>query len=317
MRVTTANTTPVPANTPDSAESGRTPGSNSRPPSPVSKGALGQLDSYREASGTIEHSPAIQRFQGSLAENLNSALIARFNKKISAATSFDDFANLFDANGIAGLKPNVQEKLFPAATFGLVKKLNTELATTPAAADVLRRSVTGLARVTVEDFRAAGMSVAASKLPVVPRNEQQSVFDHILDTVGPLSSSTRSKTLTSLASNIFKSLAPGRGDRGAESIDLGRQNLKKVLSGVARLDNAQQKVPVLSSLATVAQPFAMDGGDWRSPFNDLVQAMRDLPQELQPAVRQCIDSSLAELEKAGVSGVSDARATWELSEPSA
>jgi hypothetical protein len=317
MRVSTGNATPVPADALDSGEPARTPSSNSRPPSPVNKGALGQLDPYGGTSRKIEGSPAIQTFQRTLAENLDNKLIARFDKKINTATSFDDFANLFDASGIARLKPNLQEKLFPRATLGLVNKLNTDLATTPGAAGILRHSVTGLARVTQDDFRAAGIQVAGSKLPVVPRNEQQSVFDHILETTRPLSSNTRSQALKSLAPNIFKSLAPGQADRGIESINLGRQNLKQVLTGVARLDDAQQKVPVLCNLAGVAQLFALDDGDWRSPFNDLVQAMRGLPQESQPAVRQSIDRSLTELEKAGVSGVSDARETWGLSEPSA
>lgn len=300
----------TPANT-DNAATQTTP--QSRPSSPLQKGAFERLDSFRTTSDKAEHSPAVRNFQSSLAGGLDAAVTARFDKKIDTAKSFDDFARLFDAGGIAGLKPGVQQALFPKATFGLVMKLGKELGTTAPAerADILKSSVTGIARVPVENFRSIGMTTAASKLNLVPAEQHQAVFDHIHETLKPLSPETRGKGLESLAAQIFRSLPTGPVDRSAESIERGRANLKKVLAGTEGLDDSK-KMPVLRNLANVSQMFALDKGDWKSPFGELVNGMNELSGAPQAELRKVIEHSLGELEKAGITGVADARNEWGL-----
>lgn len=314
----------VPAETGDSGAQGMT---QSRPSSPLNKGAFERLDSFRPTPGKAEHSPTGRNFQNTLAGGPDSALKASVKKSVDDAKSFDDFTKLLGTGGIVRLKPGDQKELFEKATFGLVMKLGKELGTTALAerTDILKNSVTGIARVPLENFRSIGMTTAASKLNLIQAKEHQAVFDHIHDTIAPLSPETRWKGLESLGAQIFRSNVDertqgigGQIDQSAESIDLGRGNMKKVLAGVDGLKEPEKKLTVLCNLANVSQLFSLHEGNWQSPIGDLVNAMKGLPKNLQPALRQRIDNALAQVESTvGKLAVDAQRDAWGLGKAAA
>lgn len=215
------------------------------------------------------------------------AVKVAFDSKIKGAVSFDDFAKLFDTNGITALKPSLQEELYTTATFGLAKKLN-ESGTIPGQDH--SNSVTSFARLKPGQLRDLAMTVAANNLPKTEPREQQALLTHMIETVKPMPVATRGPLQKRLAIGVFRLF----NWNVPNSCPGARANFSRVLQGLDGLKDSD-RAEIVATLARGIHLFALDaalrGGDWISPFNELVDFTRRSPA-LQDATRNDLNSSL-------------------------
>jgi hypothetical protein len=189
---------------------------------------------------------------------------------------------------IPGWSPARQNELLePAVIFiqGKLKALNDVPA--DKRAELLDDFLTAAANIQPEDVGATAAGLTTAYYRRLPPESKQAFFDKALDTAKGFQPGFRPQILVKLAQFVFESLDPNSPDAG--SIAAARDNIANIANGSDDIASGQLK-PILEklsdpskfSLLAIGQTNPLGPGDWKSPFDAVVEAGKKLkPDDMQ------------------------------------
>lgn len=153
----------------------------------------------------------------------------------------------------------------------------------------LDRCLDAVGRLQHEPSRAAATSVIASTLNRIEPSQEQRMFDRLAEQIDGYPAQSRSGTLLSLATNLFKTRAPLM----PESLEHAGSNLDKVLVRTRDiLDDA--RAPILQTAAQLLPYYAMGQCDWKRHAVDVIESVSDgnASPKTRAAVLPALEQSL-------------------------
>lgn len=179
------------------------------------------------------------------------------------------------------------ELLKPAITFIMGKLKALDDVPADKRAELLDDFLTAAAHMRPEEVGATAAGLTTAYYRRLPSERKQAFFDKALDTAKGFQPGFRPQILGKLAQFVFESLDPNSPDAG--SIAAARDNIANIANGSDDIASGQLK-PILEklsdpskfSLLAIGQTNPLGPGDWKSPFDAVVEAGKKLkPDDMQ------------------------------------